>query len=259
MDLSIITVTYNARQQIGDQIVSVRRAAAGLSYEQVIVDNGSTDGTVEYIQANFPEVRVIANSTNRGFGRANNQGVEVTTAPYILFLNPDNRLVGENDLARFVAWITERPFVGIAGPSLLDMNNQLNTEAMPRRFPRLIDLLLILFKIPHVFPRILDHYLYHDFNFSREQLVDSVRGSCMLMRRSLIQELGFAFDPRYFIWFEDVDTCREAYRHHYQVVYTPVISCYDLVGQTFATTRWSWKQKQLFVSMVQYIRKWGVL
>jgi GT2 family glycosyltransferase len=153
----------------------------------------------------------------------------------------------------------EHVMVGIAGPKLILPSGVLNEDAMPRRFPRLWEMMSIVSKVPHVFPRMLDDYLYRDRDFTREQRVDSVRGSCMLVRRTFVDELGWAFDPRYFIWFEDVDTCREAYRHHFQVVYTPIISCIDLVGQTFAQRTVWWKQKQFIKSMMVYFLKWGVL
>lgn len=90
----------------------------------------------------------------------------------------------------------------------------------------------------------------------KEQEVDSVRGSFMIMRREVFEKLGFAFDPRYFIWFEDVDICREVQRLGYKVVHTPIISCVDYIGQSFKQRTTLWKQKNFTKSMLQYFQKW---
>jgi len=78
----------------------------------------------------------------------------------------------------------------------------------------------------------------------------------MLMRRSLYEKLGWAFDPRYFIWFEDVDVCRECHKNGLKVVYTPVITCTDYLSQTFKKLPSLWKQKQFTKSMLAYFKKW---
>lgn len=94
------------------------------------------------------------------------------------------------------------------------------------------------------------------FDANTEQDVDSVRGSFMMIRRDVVSKLGFAFDPRYYIWFEDVDICREAKRLGYRVVHTPVISCVDYIGQSFKKRDSVWKQKNFTRSMLTYFQKW---
>ena len=95
-----------------------------------------------------------------------------------------------------------------------------------------------------------------DMDPDQEQEVDSIRGSFMLMRREFLDKTGWAFDPRYFIWYEDVDICREAKRHGYKVIYTPIITCVDYVGQSFKKRTTLWKQKQFTKSMLSYFQKW---
>ena len=129
--------------------------------------------------------------------------------------------------SRAVSWFFERELV--------------EYQAAP--VSELLEMILLVLKIPHLFPRVLDRYLMKDFDPTKEQEVDSVRGAFMLMRRELVGQLGWAFDPRYFIWFEDVDACREAYRQGLKVVYTPIISCVDYVGQSFKKKKFWWKQR----------------
>lgn len=255
MDLSVITVTWNSKELIGAQIRSVQAGCRQNSYEQLVVDNASSDGTGEYIKIEFPEVIFTQNRKNDGFGAPNNLAASRAKGEFLLFLNPDMR-VDAGSLDTIVAWMRSRPQVGLASCKLVDENGKLNEDARPRRLPRLFDQLTLIFKIPHVFPKVLDRYLFKGFNAEQEQEVDSVRGSLMIMRREVYEKLGWAFDPRYYIWFEDVDTCREIKRLGYQVIYTPIISCVDYIGQSFKQPTTFWKQKQFTSSMLAYFQKW---
>jgi len=140
---------------------------------------------------------------------------------------------------------------------LVHPDGSFNENAKPRRFPAFFDQLLLLLKLPHLFPNVLNSYLMKDFNPEIEQEVETVRGSFMLLKKSTLDKLGFAFDPRYFIWFEDVDLCREVQKMGKKVFYTPEMVCTDLVGQTFKKQDIVWKQKVFTKSMVQYFAKWG--
>ncbi len=256
MDLSVITVTWNSKDLIGEQIRSVFSGCKNISFEEIVVDNASTDGTAAYVREQYPTVQVIANTENKGFGHANNQGVAVSSGEFLLFLNPDMR-VEPGSLDTIIAWMRQRPQVGIASCKLMHQDGTLNRNALPRRFPQLRDQLIIFLKLPHLFPSILDRYLMKDFDAKKEQEVDSVRGSFMIVRRTLVEKLGWAFDPRYYIWFEDVDLCREAKRHGFKVMYAPVITCVDYVGRSFQKRSLWWKQWQFFRSATRYFLKWG--
>ncbi len=255
MDLSIITVTWKSEKIIAEQIASVISACGGLDCEQIVVDNGSKDKTIEIVEKDFSEIKLIKNRDNKGFAKANNQGVEIATGKYILFLNPDMRLdVGS--LERLVRWFEDKKDVGIASCKLVDKKGEFNLDTAPRRFPKVWEQILVLLKVPHFLPMFLNQYLMRDFNPEVEQEVDSVRGSFMLVRRELIEKLGWGFDPRYFIWWEDVDLCREAKKHGFKVMYTPMISCVDYVGQSFKKQKNFWKQKNFTKSMLKYFQKW---
>lgn len=256
MDLSVITVTWNTGQEIAEQICSVISGCRKISFEQIIVDNGSSDNTVQIVETqSFASIRVIKNIENRGFSAANNQAAEIARGDFLLFLNPDMR-VSAGSLDDMVEWMKKHPEVGVAGCKLVDENGKFNAEAGPRRFPKVWETMAMILKIHHLFPSILNKYLMKNFNPEIEQEVDSVRGSFMLVRRELVEKLGWAFDPRYYIWFEDVDLCREAKRLGYKVVYTPIISCLDYFGQSFKKRDTYWKQKNFTLSMLKYFKKW---
>lgn len=255
MPLSLITVTWNSKEKISRQIQSVEKSAVGLDYEEIIVDNASPDSTADFIKQNFPQVKLIANQQNLGFAAANNQGLQEAKGDFILFLNPDMQLE-EGSLSKILTWLKNQPKVGLVGCRLVNEKGEDNQEAGPRRFPTVLNQLAIIFKIHKIFPRLLNNYLMKGFDFNQEQEVDSVRGSFMLVRREVLQKLGWGFDPRYFIWFEDVDLCREVWRLGYKVVYTPIISCVDLIGQSFKQRDSFWKQKNFTKSMLVYFQKW---
>lgn len=255
MDLSIITVTWNSKKLITDQIKSVLMGCRECSVEQIIVDNASTDGTANRIKGLFPHIKLIANEKNAGFGAANNQALPLAHGDFYLFLNPDMR-VEPGSLDTIIEWMKNNPDVGIASPKLVDEKNKLNLDAKPRRFPKVWEQVALILKLPHLFPSIMNSYLMKDFDADKEQEVDTVRGSFMIVRKELIQKLGWAFDPRYFIWYEDVDICREAKRHGYKVMHTPVITAVDYIGQSFKQRTSLWKQKNFTKSMLIYFQKW---
>lgn len=256
MDLSVITVTWNSGLHIGDQIRSVAGAGKDLTLEHFVVDNASSDNTVSLIQKEFPNVRLIANEQNLGFAHANNQAVRQAQGEFILFFNPDMKL-RPRSLVVWLEWLKQRPDVGLAGCTLTTPDGRIGAHATPRRFPRLTDCLVLFSKLPHLFPQLLNRYLMRDADWNKEQEVDSVHGSCMLVRRDLLDKLGRAFDERYFVWFEDVDLCREAKRLGYTVMYTPIVSAVDFGGQSFRQRNVLWKQWQFFRSASIYFFKWG--
>ncbi len=256
MDLSVITVTWNVADLIEAQIKSVQAGCKNISFEEIVVDNASIDNTVEIIEQ-MGGVKLLKNDKNRGFAYPNNQAAKLATGEFLLFLNPDMR-VQEGSLDKMVEWMRSHTDVGLASCKLLDEHGNLNKDALPRRFPTIWDQMAIILKLPHLFPGIVNKYLFKDFNPGIEQEVDSVRGSFMIMRRQVYEKLGWAFDPRYFIWFEDVDLCREVKKMGLKVVYTPIISCVDYIGQSFKKSNFFWKQKQFMKSMMQYFGKWGV-
>lgn len=256
-EISIITVTYLSERHVLPLIASVMRSCKGIFYEHIIVDNGSTDQTLSLLSSFEGQVDIIPLNTNVGFSAANLIGYKQARGQFLLFLNPDMEIFGkEGEMARLLAWLKPQPDVGIASCKLVDAKQKINHEALPRRFPRLIEQLAILLKLDKIFPKLLDSYLYKDLDFSKTHVVDSVRGSFMLMPRPFIETVGWPFDPRYFIWFEDVDICREAKKHGFKVVYTPIISCKDSIGQSFNRQRRSWRFRQYAKSLFIYFKKW---
>lgn len=255
MDLSIITVTLNAEDFIEKQIRSVQKATEGVEFEHIIVDNGSNDGTVGIIENNFSHIKIIKNKINTGFSHANNQAASLAGGKIFLCLNPDMELKPKS-LKKIIDWMNLNTKVGISSCLLLNKLGKINLEATPRRFPTVFNQLAIVFKIHHFFPKILSSYLYSGFDWRVKHEVDSVRGSFMLIKRSIYDKLGWLFDPRYYIWFDDVDLCQHVRKMGYVVVHNPLITAVDLVGQTFKKQNKLWKQRCFTDSMIKYFKKW---
>lgn len=252
MDLSIIIVSWNVKDLLRDNLRTIFENSHGISFEVFVVDNNSHDGTVIMVEKEFPSVTIIANPDNKGFSKANNQAIELSQGRYVLLFNPDMRIL-PNTLTDMVEWMDKNPKAGIASCHLVDGSG--NTIPHVRRFPGVIDQLALIFKIPHVFPRILDKYMMREFDYLREASVDSIRGSFFMIRRSVIDRLG-GLDERYFIWFEEVDFCRQARDAGWSVMYTPSVQCIDYVGKSFAQIMAYKKQKMFTDSMLKYFKKW---
>ena len=123
-DLSVIIVSWNVRQLLKDCLTSLYDSINGLTYEVLVVDNASSDSSAEMVQAEFQDVKLIANLENVGFGRANNQALEMCQGRYVLFLNPDT-LVSEGSIEELVRFLEHHPTVGMVGPELVDGRNRL--------------------------------------------------------------------------------------------------------------------------------------
>lgn len=256
MDLSVITVTYQSHAYIGACILSVMAHTLNCEYEHIIVDNGSTDGTVALIEMGYAShVRLIKNKTNRGFAYANNQAISEAKGRYLLFLNPDMEIV-QGSIGALLSCMDLKPHVGILSCKLLSCHQKPHPILRPCRFPTLSAYLPALLKLRPFFCTVHPHFFYPSFKDDEEQAVEVVRGAFMLMPKRIADQLGYAFDPLYFILFEDVDLCRTVASLGYQIVYTPSVSCIDHCGQSFEKQSLAWKYLQGMRSLKTYVRKW---
>jgi GT2 family glycosyltransferase len=262
MDLSIIIVSWNVQDKLRKCLSHLFLSQTNFEFEVLVVDNGSRDGSREMMVEEFPEVGLIANDDNLGFARAVNQGFRRSTGEFVLLLNPDN-FVFPLTIDGWLQWLKLNRAAAMSGCQLLDRQGDF-IKGQVRRFPGLFNQLAIVLKWPYLFPHILDRYLRLDFDYSKAALVDSVRGSAMMIRRSVLEATlpfgrwknGELLDERFFIWFEDVDLCRTFKAAGLEVWYTPAASCYDLVGQSFSQLPRLRAQKLFRASMLKYFKKW---
>lgn len=257
MDLSVVIVSWKVKDKLKENLNALFNSQGDFKFEVFVVDNNSSDGTVEMIKAEFPSVVLIANPDNRGFATANNQALGLASGNYILLLNPD-MLVKPNTLAEALLWAKNNPQATVVGCKLV--NGQGEIVKQIRRFPKFSDQLAVTLKLPHLFPRIVNKYLCSDFNYNEPAKVDSIRGAFFLINCENYKKISGReiplLDERYFIWFEEVDFCREVYKLGGEVWYTPVASCLDYVGQSFKQVNRGKTQEYFGDSMLKYFQKW---
>jgi len=251
MKLSIIIISYKVKEKLGENLQALFASVCDFDFEVFVVDNRSEDGSAEMIRTDFPQVKLIANDQNLGFARANNQALKENKSEYVLLLNPDMK-VETNTLQKMLDWM-DQSNAGIGGCKLLNQQGKIIKQV--RRFPTLSDQLVIVLKLHHFFPSLLDQYIRSDFDYTRAQQVDSIRGGFMVIKRITLEKLGL-LDERFFLWFEEVDYCRRAKEVGIQVWYTPVAECLDYVGQSFKQVKTSQTQKYFQDSMLKYFKKW---
>lgn len=257
MDLSIIIVSWKVKEKLRANLEALSASVGNFSYEIYVVDNNSGDGTVEMIRNEFSQVKLIANSDNCGFAKANNQAIKLAKGNYILLLNPD-MLVNPDTLTNALAWAQANQQAVVSGFRLVNETGQLVKQI--RRFPTLFNQLMVVLKIPHFLPAVLNYYLCQNFDYRREAKVDSVRGAFFLINRKAWMDISNynlpLLDERYFIWFEEVDFCKQVYQNGGEVWYSPAADCLDYVGASFGQVALNTKQSYFEDSMLKYFKKW---
>ena len=224
LDLSVIIVSWNVRELLKRAIQSVLddANAAELAVEIIVTDNASRDGTVEMLRADFPDVRVIANTKNVGFTGGNNLGLNaISNSRYIFLLNPDTELY-PGALRAMINFMDapENARVGILGPQLLYADG--SPQSSRRRFPKFSTALFESTILEQWFPRnkLITAYRLLDTDNEATQDVDWVVGAAMFVRRAVYDQIG-GLDERFFMYSEELDWCKRAKDASWHVVYFP--------------------------------------
>jgi N-acetylglucosaminyl-diphospho-decaprenol L-rhamnosyltransferase len=219
LTLSVIIVSYNVRDLLCRCLETVQAELAGLNTEILVVDNASSDGTVDAIHEHFPVVRVIANDRNPGFAAANNQALEIATGQTVLFLNPDTEL-RPGALTAMLEYLANHPRVGIVGPRLQfpDGSVQSSRRSFPTPLTGLVESTPIQRWLPGLPP--LRRYYRANESDDQCQYVDWLVGACLLVRREVIDAIG-GFDERFFMYSEELDWCYRAQGAGWRIVYLP--------------------------------------
>ena len=254
MDLSIIIVNWNTRPLLERCLESIFRAAGNLSVEIFVVDNASKDDSQEVLKKRFQgRVNLIFNEKNLGFAKANNQALKRAKGHFILFLNPDTEVLGD-DLIKIVKLMRRNRDYGVVGCQLIGVDGEIQPSV--RRFPTLISQILILLKLHQLFPQLeplADYYAY-DFDYRKLQEVDQVAGAFFMVRREVFEEVGL-LDENFFIWFEEVDFCKRVKEAGWKVVYTPEVKILHHGAQSFGQVLPFRKQRIFNRSLIYYFKK----
>jgi len=251
-DISIIIVTYKERLDVLKACFDSATSSRNVRFEVIVVDNGASD-TTRGLLSSYPDMKYIRNEENRGFAAAVNQGIRMSRGRYILLLNPDTSFDADI-LAKMISHLDEDDDVGIASCVIRYPDGRLQESI--RRFPGLSDQLITLFKVPHFVKNIpaIDRYMMRDVDPMETRDVDSIMGAFMFIRRDLIDEIGM-FDPRYFIWFEEVDYCRVAHGAGWKIRHYADTEITHHKGHMFDKIATARKQKWIRTSLRKYMRK----
>jgi N-acetylglucosaminyl-diphospho-decaprenol L-rhamnosyltransferase len=225
--LSVVIVNYNTAHLLTEMFSSLQAAAGGLQLNCIVVDNASRDDSAAFIRRNFPEVRLITNSANVGFGRANNLALPYLVGKYVLLLNTD-AFVSSDTLSKSIAYMNDHPSCGILGVKLVNGDGVLQPCA--RSFPTPWKLFLLRTGLSRF---LASSRRFDDMaeDHASVRPCDWVPGCYYLIRRQVIDQIGL-FDPRYFLYYEEVDHCLAAKRAGWDVVFYPDTTVIHIGGES---------------------------
>jgi GT2 family glycosyltransferase len=234
VDASFVIVSYNTRDYLERCLASIYRQTQDVSFEVIVVDNNSRDGTPEMVANEFPQVSLIRRSDNAGFAAAANEGLRAASGDAFLLLNPDSELT-TNMLPPMLAYLREHDDIAILAPKIINDDGSLQLSC--RAFPNFGVALFNRYSLAtRLFPqnRLSSRYLMTDFDHDRIADVDWASGACWLLTTRAVHDVGL-LDDGYFWSAEDVDYCQRVHRLGLRVVYFPAVAVLHHIGGSSAT------------------------
>jgi N-acetylglucosaminyl-diphospho-decaprenol L-rhamnosyltransferase len=221
--VSIIITSWNVRHLLRGCLQSLRGALQRLTHEVFVVDNASADGSADMVRTEFPEVTLIANSENVGFGRANNQALARCRGAYVLFLNPDT-IVPEESVEAMIHFLDRRPGAAMVGPELPNGQGKL------------------LFNWSRLSPRGIAEHLFETLvssacrscpavHLKKPRRVQWLTGACWLVRRDVFERIG-RFDEHLFLYGEEPDVCHRLRKADWEVWFLREVQVIHFKGQS---------------------------
>ncbi len=279
VDLSIVTVSENIKKLLRECLDSVYKKGGEVAFEVLIYDQSSTDGTPEMIEKEFPQVKLLKNRKNIGFGPSNNVAMKKALGRYILLLNPDTKIIQKDIFKQMIDWMDGHPEVGISSCALLnpDRTYQGSGGYFPTLF-RVFAWMSFIDDLPIIDRLIKPYHPMHPWSpfykgedyFDQAHKQDWVTGAYFLIRREVIEEIGY-FDEDYFAYVEEVDYCFRAAKKGWEIWYLPKWKTIHYgqatTGSEFATIN-ELKNLKLFYKkhkppwqypILRILLKWGAL
>ena len=259
MLLSIIIVSYEVKYFLEQCLFSVKAAInqaeaeiGDHEIEIIVIDNASSDGTVLYLQQQFPFVSFLPNKTNVGFGRANNQGIERAGGKYILFLNPDT-IIPEDSLRQCISFLQSNPSAGALGVRMIDGNGRFLPESK-RGFPTAWRSFCKLSGLSSLFPFSKFFAAYNQGHLKDNAVfpVEVLAGAFMMVRKAALEKTG-GFDERFFMYAEDIDLSKRIKDAGFENYYLG--SCTILHFKGESTRRDRLYVKRFYEAMNLYVNK----
>lgn len=220
MKLSVIIVNYNVKHFLEQCLCSVERSVDGIDAEVIVVDNASHDGSVEYLQKRFANVRFIASDKNLGFARANNLAIRNSCGEYVLLLNPDT-IVAEDTFADFIQFMDSHPDAGGCGAYMLRINGSFALESR-RGLPTPFVAFCKMSGLSSIFPksRTFGRYYMRYLNEHEANQIEIMSGAYMFLRKSVLDKIGL-LDEDFFMYGEDIDLSYRIMKAGYKNYFLP--------------------------------------
>jgi hypothetical protein len=223
--VTVVMVSYNTREFTVQAITTVIQNCS-LPLEIIVVDNASTDNTVETVRSTFPDVKFVQNEQNVGFGLANNQGFALATNDLVLLLNTD-AFIRLGCIEKLVETIQSDTKVGVVGPRILNEDGTLQPSVHP--FPGPVRAVLEYWWLERLFPSGSRLGSYRNWSYAVQSDVPWIIGACMLVRKSVIDETA-GFSNEFFMYAEETDWQKRISDSGWRIVFTPNAECIHLGG-----------------------------
>jgi GT2 family glycosyltransferase len=247
LDISIIVVSFNTKDLLLDCLASVFETVKGISFEVWVVDNNSTDGTVEATREKYPTIKIIKNTENLGFAAANNQAFRQMNGDYALLLNTDTALTN-GAVKELFDFMEANPEAGMACGQLLNLDGskQNSIANFPTTLTLLFNETLLRILLPKKFPSKRRKYI-------SPLKIDSCIGACLMARKKAMDDIGL-FDERYFFFFEETDWAYRMKRGGWAIYLVPTAKIFHAQGKTVGNTLNS--RIMFYRSRYLFFKKW---
>jgi len=256
--MAIVDVVIVAYKN-ADQLKKCLSSLANQSCEHAIyvADNGHDRETKSMVEALFPEVTMEAMNGNVGFGAASNLAFSLGTSPVVLFLNPDTSLRSEFDLQACASLLESDGCIGLVGAKLVTASGKLD-HACKRGEPTPWRSIAYAFKLNKIAPksRLFSGYLFGWIDEDSAGPVEAINGAFMMATRTMLASLDYVFDPRFWMYMEDLDLCRRVRERGLTVWYEPTVSVFHAKAGTEAGRRGARTTSAFYRSAMLYYGKW---
>lgn len=256
-EVSVIVVSWNARDYLRDCLESVRKISGALVHEIIVVDNASTDGSPEMVAEQFPDVTLLRSPENLGFARGNNLGLQHASGSLLALINSD--VVIEPDcLQRLAACFDEHPEVGLAGPRIRGKDGQVQTTC--RRLPTLWNTACRMPSLDRTLSRwaAFSPFQMWYWNLERQTPVEVLSGCFWMARRQAVEAVG-KLDERFFFYAEDVDWCKRFKDGGWKVMYVPEATAIHFGGASSANAPLRYQIEILRSNLIYWEKHHGKL
>ncbi len=230
--ISIIILNYNTKKLLKACLKSLEKVKKEVNFEVIVSDNGSTDGSLEMIKNEFPQVVLVENKENLGFSAGNNAARKVTKGKYVLFLNSDTE-VKKGTLKYTLELLEKNPKLGAVTCKMILADGTLDKDAR-RSFPTpWVSFTHLVLPLDRIFPDspLFSRYWYGYVDPNKEHSVEVIQGAYFLSRKQLLDRVGW-FDEDYFLDGEDIDLSWKIKEQGYELFYTPKVSIMHYKGAT---------------------------